>query len=480
MYPMSITERYLFKMIQPISLYQLADVSKGASMGENIEFSSVAIDTRTLNQGDLYIALKGEYFDGHQFIGKAVTKGCCGFVINNDADYIDEELEMTPYVTVDNTLKVLGDCSRINRENFQGKVIGLTGSSGKTSTKNMLESILTEVGSTCATQGNFNNEVGVPLTLLSINEKHKFAVVEMGARKKGDIKYLNDFVQPDVAILLNAGTAHIDIFGSQEAIVLTKGEIFSSLKIGGRAVVNIDDPAHQIWLDSLEGKDILTFSMDIKTANIYASNIESNDISTNFILNFMGNSQQVFLPVPGLHNVANSLAAFAAAIHLGFDLATIANGLSKLNASNGRLMTIPCSELLVVIDDSYNANPNSMCAAIDVLSLKQGFKIAVLGEMAELGDFSKKLHVELANYVAHSNVDKVYLIGTFSVEMAEIIGERAQAARTKSEVFESLKNKEEIFKTDVNRLVATSILIKGSRSTKMDELVEMIVKEATH
>lgn len=450
-------------------------------MGKNIEFSSVAIDTRTLNKGDLYIALKGENFDGHQFIGEAVHKGCSGYVVNNnDADLINKKLTLTPYIAVDNTLKTLGDCSRINRENFQGKVIGLTGSSGKTSTKNMLECVLTEMGSTCATQGNFNNEIGVPLTLLNINKEHKFAVVEMGARKKGDIGYLADFVQPDVAILLNAGTAHIDIFGSQEDIVHTKGEIFSSLKSGGRAVVNLDDPARQIWMDSLEGKEVLTFSVCVNTANIYASNIEQKDLSTTFILNFKGASQEVLLPVPGIHNVANSLAASAAAIHLGFDLKTIANGLAKLNASRGRLMTIPCSNQLVVIDDSYNANPSSMRAAIDVLSLKEGFKVAVLAEMVELGGLSKKLHMELAKYVAQSNIDKVYLIGPFADEMSELIGERAFVALTKNEVFECLIKNEEIFKTNVNKLVTTSVLIKGSRSTAMDELVDMIVKKAAH
>lgn len=467
-------------MIQPISLNQLTEASNGILKGENIEFSSVAIDTRTLKKGDLYIALKGDRFDGHEFIGKALESDCSGVVANNDTDFSNIKFGVTPCVSVNSTLKALGDCSRINRDNFKGKVIGLTGSSGKTSTKNMLECILTEVGSTCATQGNFNNEIGVPLTLLSINENHKFAVVEMGARNKGDIKYLNEFVQPDVAILLNAGTAHIDIFGSQENIIITKGEIFSSLKSDGLAVVNIDDPAHQIWLHSLEGKNVLTFSLSQQAANVYASKIEQKDLSTNFILNFKGVTQEVFLPAPGLHNVANSLAASAAAIHLGFDLKTIASGLAKLSASSGRLMTITCSEKLIVIDDSYNANPNSMRAAIDVLSLRPGFKVAVLGEMVELGDFSKKLHLELAEYVKQSKVDKVYLIGPFAFEMAELIGETAQVALTKNDVFECLKNNEEIFKTDKDKLEATSVLIKGSRSTAMDELVNMIVKKAAH
>ena len=465
-------------MIQAISLSQLANSANGQLNGEDINFSSVAIDTRALNRGDLYIALKGENFDGHQFIQEAVESGCSGLVINTHSGLLESDLKKIPHVAVENTLKALGDCARLNREAFKGKVVGLTGSSGKTSTKNMLECILAEKGSTYATHGNFNNEVGVPLTLLNINNSHQYAVVEMGARKKGDIEYLADFVQPDVAILLNAGTAHIDIFGSQENIILTKGEIFTSLKKGGLAVVNADDPAKQLWLDSLSSEAVLTFSLKDKSADLFGSNIESNDLVSTYILNHKGHSQKIHLPVPGIHNIANSLAASAAAIHLGFDLSSIANGLGKLSASKGRLMSIPCSERLVLIDDSYNANPNSMKAAIDVLALKQGFKIAVLGEMGELGDFSRKLHLELAKYVSSSEVDKVYLIGPFAIEMAEIIGEKAQVASTKNEVLDSLINDERIFELDKGAFVKTSVLIKGSRSTAMDELVDMIVKKA--
>ena len=470
--------RSWFKMIQSITLSQLANAANGLLKGEDISFSSVAIDTRSLNRGDLYIALKGEHFDGHQFIRKAVESGCTGFVINSNSGVLDSDLKQVPHVAVENTLKALGDCARLNREAFKGKVVGLTGSSGKTSTKNMLECVLAEKGSTYATHGNFNNEVGVPLTLLNIDSSHQYAVVEMGARKKGDIEYLADFVQPDVAILLNAGTAHIDIFGSQENIILTKGEIFTSLKEGGLAVVNADDPAKQIWLDSLSNEDVLTFSLENENADLFASEVESNDLSSTYILNHKNQTQKIVLPVPGIHNIANSLAASAAAVHLGFDLASIANGLKKLSASNGRLMTIPCSEKLVLIDDSYNANPSSMRAAIDVLALKQGYKIAILGEMAELGDFSKKLHLDLAKYVSKSEVDKVYLIGPFAGEMAELVGKKAKVSATKDEVFNSLVSEERIFELDENMLVATSVLIKGSRSTAMDELVDMIVKKA--
>lgn len=477
---MKIVGRYWFRMIEPISLSQLAVATEGQVVGEDVYFSTIATDTRTLKEGDLYVALKGERFDGHQFLEQASQKGCSSFLIDAEFNLSEKKLQKVPHVIVNNTLRALGQCAHLNRQNFKGKIVGLTGSSGKTSTKNMLECILSEKGATYATQGNFNNEIGVPLTLLNINGTHEYAVIEMGARRRGDIEYLVDFVQPDVAVLLNAGTSHIDVFGSQENIVIGKGEIFSSLKSDGLAVVNADDPAKQVWLDSLQGKNVLTFSLSDSEANVFASDIKLGHLSSDFILNYQGESKEIVLPAPGLHNIANGLAASAAAIHLGISLSAIARGFSKLNASQGRLMTVPCSENLVIIDDSYNANPSSMRAAIDVLSLKHGFKVAILGEMAELGDFSKKLHLELAIYLSQSNVDKVYLICPYATEMSEKIGKRATVCKTKKAIFDSLSENERIFENDRHELVMTNVLIKGSRSTAMDELVDMIIKKAAH
>lgn len=467
-------------MVESILLSQIADATGGRVVGGDMAFSSVTIDTRALNEGDLYVALKGERFDGHQFLEQAIEKGCAGFMINNSFELSHGVPKSVPHILVSDTLRALGKVGQINRQNFKGKVVGLTGSSGKTSTKNMLEGILSEKGPTYATHGNFNNEIGVPLSLLNIAKDHQYAVIEMGARRRGDIKYLAEFVQPDIAILLNAGTAHIDVFGSQENIVLGKGEIFTSLQEGALAVVNADDPAKQRWLDSLKEHEVLTFSMSDSNADVFATDIYASDLLSRFTLNFKGDREQVELPLPGLHNIANSLAASAAAIHLGLGLSTIAKGLAKLSASHGRLMTVPCSENLEVIDDSYNANPSSMRAAIDVLSLKQGFKIAALGEMAELGDFAPKLHLELAKYIRQSQIDKVYLIGPFAADMSEIIGERASVCCSKEEIFESLSKNENLFEADSCSPVTISILVKGSRSAAMDELVDMIVKKAAH
>lgn len=468
-------------MLKPVSLSVLNEAISGKMLGNDVQVSNVSIDTRAIQQGDLYIALKGEHFDGHQFVEQAALKKCIAVVVS-DLSVLERVVKdyAVSGLCVENTLRALGECGRINRQQFKGAVVGLTGSSGKTTTKNMLESILSEKGPTCATQGNYNNEVGVPLTLLNIKSEHQFAVVEMGARKIGDIKYLADFVQPDVAILLNAGTAHIDVFGSQENIVKGKGEIYSSLKKEGCAVVNFDDPAKDIWLAALEDRKVLTFSLECADADIYASAIETDSATCKFVINHNGICEEIFLPMPGKHNILNSLAASAAAIHLGFDLQTIASGLKKLNSVAGRLLSIPCNENLEVIDDSYNANPASMKAAIEVLSARAGFKIAVLGEMAELGDFSKKLHLELAKFIAQSEIDKVYLLGTYAQEMKQVLGTKAIAAESKLAVLDSLEKTDHIFeiKQDDSALVKTSILIKGSRSTSMDELVEMIIKRA--
>ncbi|MFV1871752.1 MAG: UDP-N-acetylmuramoyl-tripeptide--D-alanyl-D-alanine ligase [Oleiphilus sp.] len=467
-------------MMQSISLSQLAKQTSGDLIGPDAEFSSISIDSRTVAPSDLFIAIKGDRFDGHEFIETVEKSGCSLFVVSSDSEKMKKKLSRVSYLRVENTLLALGECGRINRENFQGKVVGLTGSTGKTSTKNMLEAILSEKGATCATQGNFNNEIGVPLTLLKINTSHQYAVVEMGARKIGDIAYLTQLVQPDVSILLNAGTAHIDIFGSQENIVKGKGEIFGALRPNGHAVVNLDDPAHLVWLEALQEKSVFSFSLTNKKADVFASEIVCQEQFTTYILNYGGSKQEIRLPIPGEHNVANSLAAAAAALALGFDIKMIAKGLAGLAQSEGRLMTIPCSESLELIDDSYNANPTSMKAAIDVLSLKNGCKIAVLGEMGELGDFAQKLHIDVARHIANSHVDTVYLIGPYASDMKKEIGERAVVASSKQEILEYLDKNDDIFSTNSRPLSEISVLVKGSRSTAMDELVNMIIKKAAH
>jgi len=456
-------------MIKALSLSQLAQKTDGKLYGSDVIFSRVSTDTRTIKNGDLYIALKGEKFNGFDYIDRAVQADCSAVVMNS-CEAVNESLTADkPLLLVSDSIRALGEAASLNRLAMKGPVIGLTGSSGKTTTKNMIATILSEEGETCSTEGNFNNEIGVPLTLLNIDERHDFAVVEMGARSPGDISYLSGFVQPDVAILLNVGVAHIDIFGSYESIVATKSEIFDALKPDGIAIINADDPAINIWQKKLGDKQKLSFSVQDEKADIYASEICCDADSSSFNLHYQDTSMAINLPMPGLHNVSNSLAAAAAAIAVGIAPVSISKGLTKLISTEGRLHASKLSQNLTLIDDSYNANPASMKASLDVLSLRSGYKVAVLGEMAELGALSESLHIDVAKYAAKTSIDKFYFIGRYAELMSACVENRSVVSNNKQDIadllFKSLEKEE-------------SVLVKASRSACLDELVEMIKERA--
>jgi len=458
-------------MISPISLTKLADQTNGKLSGEELSFGSISIDTRTINEGDLFIAIKGESFDGHHYIKQAINAGCCALVINdsvklNAANTVRvEQKKSKPYLYVNDTQKALGEVASLNRQSFSGTVFGITGSSGKTSTKNMLAAILNEKGKTCATEGNFNNEIGVPLTLLNIDASHSYAVIEMGARSKGDICYLANFVRPDVAILLNAGSSHIDIFGSYQHIVEAKGEIFESLSDEGVAIINVDDPAIAKWEKLTEGKRTLSFSLADINADVYASETSCEVNGSVFNLNYAGEVQKINLPIPGEHNVLNSLAATAAALAIGFELQNIANGLAKLKPTSGRLNTTCLQQNISVIDDSYNANPASVKASLDVLALRNGLKVAVLGEMGELGKHALDLHLEVAEYGSRTSIEQFLLIGPHAEDMALKLDGRGKTFSSKQEIFDHLC---------AELTGEETILVKGSRSAGMDEIVNLL------
>ncbi|MFT5716741.1 MAG: UDP-N-acetylmuramoyl-tripeptide--D-alanyl-D-alanine ligase [Oleiphilaceae bacterium] len=463
-------------MIESALLSQLAALESGVLNGHDMSFDSVSIDTRTLGKGDLFIAIRGDSFDGHDYINQAEDGGCCGVVVEKSLN------SSIPSVQLRNATHALGTIAGINRTAFKGTVFGLTGSTGKTTTKNMLATILELKAPTCATAGNFNNEIGVPLTLLNISERHRFAVIEMGARNIGDIEYLGQFVKPDVAILLNAGVAHIDVFGSYENIVSGKGEIFNALGDQGIAVVNADDPAAELWVKQLQDKTIYSFALSAlsfsgKAANtlrkvkhkIWAENIVCRAESSEYTLHFNDQTQEVNLTAPGMHNIANSLAAAAASLAVGVPLKIIAQGLSNLKSFRGRLETTKLKHDLHLIDDSYNANPQSMIAALNVLSLYGGHTVAVLGEMAELGGLSEQLHCELAEYAASTKIDAFYFVGAYAESMKKIVGTRAQCFESNALLGNQLSK--ELMSGEI-------VLVKGSRSAAMDEIVELMKRRA--
>lgn len=448
-------------MIAPMTLKQLQDRCGGELVGEDLAFSSVCIDTRKVATNDLFVALEGENFDAHDFIEQIEALGAA-FVLNRNVEGLSKA-----HLLVDDTRAALGHIAGFCRDQFEHPVIAITGSSGKTTARNMLSAILSLRGEVCTTLANQNNEIGVPLTLLSLEKKQVAAVVELGARHCGDISYLGQFVNPDIAILLNAGSAHIGEFGGYDNLVKAKGEIYKTLKQGGLAIVNLDDGAHDSWLNEITGKRVLTYSANDSVADVYCSEVNNQSAGARFNLHYQDRTQTVSLPVPGVHNISNALAAASAAISLGYSLGEVAEGLLAYQAETGRLTRKALSESLMLIDDSYNANPASMVAAIDVLALESGLTIAVLGEMGELGADEERLHREVAKHAASSDIDEFWLIGRFAQAMSDVIGERARVFCTKEEIALAMSQIEN---------EPTTVLLKASRFVALEGVIELYMR----
>jgi UDP-N-acetylmuramoyl-tripeptide--D-alanyl-D-alanine ligase len=449
-------------MIAPISSHALLHRIEGETQTE-LMISDVCIDSRQITPGATFIALRGERVDGHHYVADALNAGAGAAIVEHWVADVPKERQ----IRVSDTVAALTQLSAINRERFQGRVVGVTGSSGKTTTKTMLRTVLMGKAPTVATEGNQNNELGVPLTLLRIGSEHHFAIVEMGARAQGDLSYLGRFVKPDVAILLNAGLAHVGVFGSYQNTVRAKGEIYSSLGPRGVAIVNLDQAAADQWLELLSGKSVLTYSAAGKAADVQAEHPVCDAAGTRFGIVWRDQRIDVFLPLAGRHNMENALAVTAAALALGLSLPEIADGLAQCRPEAGRQQIRNAACGARVLDDTYNANPASMRAALDVLGLYPAPKIAVLGQMAELGEQARAEHLALAQELAQGPVQAVFLLGPHAPEMACCIGERARAFEHRAEL--------------VDALLATLrgdevILVKGSRAAAMEEIVQCLLE----
>lgn len=447
-------------MISAMHLSELGERLGTAVHGPDATFTQVVTDSRVVDASSLFIALRGERFDGHDFIPEVIERGCAAIVSEYAID------GTVPHLQVVDSRLALAQAGAINREKFKGSVIGITGSSGKTTTKNMLDAVLSNIAKTTVTQANFNNEIGVPQTLLALDHSDGFAVVEMGARHQGDIAYLGQFVRPNVAILLNAGLAHLGEFGSYEAIVEAKGEIYQCLAKAGTAVVNLDDPAAQTWLARLDPARVISYSMNgNEQADIQARDIVCEASQSRYRLSSAQVECDVTVPLPGQHNIANSLAVAAVLQGLKLPLTNLDSGLARMAQTGGRLAFDLLPNGTRVIDDSYNANPLSVRASLEVLALQSGRRIAVLGEMGELGSEAKALHLELARFAKTLPIQGYFLIGRFADDMAHELGTSAQAYSGKAELIAALSAKLE---------GAEAVLLKGSRSEAMEDvLVEL-------
>lgn len=447
-------------------LSKAAEVLGGKLVGEDVTFTSISTDSRAIEPGNLFIALQGEKFDGSQFVDLAAQKGAVAAMVNT-ANYHGETMRC-PLLLVEDTRLALGKLAGYWRNQFSIPVVGVTGSNGKTTVKEMLTAVLREAAgrddAVLATQGNFNNDIGMPLTLLKLRKHHRYAVIEMGMNHAGEIDYLTRLARPNVAIINNAGNAHMANLGSLEAIARTKGEIFVGLSQHGVAVINADENFAPMWRELAKGNNIIEFAINAPAAikaqwqaSNFGSHIEVKTPAGPFLAN---------LQVPGIHNVRNALAATAAAIALAVSPAKIAVGLGKFSGVAGRLQRKPALLGATVIDDSYNANPASLRAAMEVLAQAKGKKILVLGDMGELGMEAAKLHAEMGAEARELGVNKMYAIGELSNFAVQEFGIGALHFDELEDLMQSLKTQ-----LDTN----TTILVKGSRFMKM----ERVVKELT-
>jgi len=424
-----------------------------------LAFESVSTDTRTIEPGALFVALRGDNFDGHDYLDLAAEKGAI-------AALVDCECEATiPLIKTEDTKLALGTLAAHWRQQLDLKVIGLTGSNGKTTVKEMLTSIFSEVGNVTSTAGNFNNDIGLPLTLLKIKPEHEYAVIEMGANHKNEIAYLTNLTRPDVALLNNAGPAHLEGFGSLQGVAEAKAEIFSGLSSEGVAIINRDDQFAEYWASVCSDYKTMSFGLS-KTADV-RTDIDEEDYSGAFVLNTPVGSIDIELNVLGLHNLKNALAASAVAVASEVNLQAIQTGLQKFNGVKGRLQLNKAANDSLIIDDSYNANPASVRAAIDVLSAQKMKSILVLGDMGELGENAVELHAELGRYAKEKNIDQLMSFGDLSSHAAQSFGENGISFKEKKELIA-------VAKKQLEEKVA--VLVKGSRGMHMEDVVAALTE----
>lgn len=453
-------------MIRNYQLTELAQACGATLVGTDCSISAITTDSRKAGAGSLFVTLKGERFDAHQFVPQVAQAGAAAALVSQR-----QSVELSQLLVQDR-LAALGALGQFNRQNFTGKVVAVTGSAGKTTVKEMLAAMLSRVAPTLATQGNLNNEIGAPLTLLEINADHQYAVVELGASAVGEIRRTVALTQPDVAILNNAMEAHVEGFGSLARIVEAKSEIYEGLSSAGVGIVNLDDPAASYWMAKLAelNRDTLTFGTDPGADLCAEALVQRADGCFDFTLQLQGYGYRVSLNVMGRHMVLNALAAMAAWVALELPIEEAIAGLAAYRGFKGRLQVHSLSEKLQLIDDSYNANPGSMRAAVDVLTSLAGPHTLVLGAMAELGEADVELHRELGEYIAKAQVERLVATGELmrhAVEAAHKGGVDAHYCTDKNEIM-----------TQLQSVDAGAVLVKGSRSAAMDKVVAALIERS--
>jgi UDP-N-acetylmuramoyl-tripeptide--D-alanyl-D-alanine ligase len=452
-------------MMPALTLNQALSWVGGRPSGDwqgDVSFTNVSTDTRKIARGDLFVALRGENFDGHGFIDTARQAGAVAAVV----DRVDESVAL-PQLVVDDTVNALAALAGGIRDLSDARFVAVTGSSGKTTVREMVAAILGQMGNTLATEGNLNNHIGVPLTLFRLAPDHKYAAIELGASGVGEIAHTVEVVRPDVAILTNAGQAHLEGFGSYDNIVLAKGEIIDGLTDNGVAVLNLDDPAFDQWKQRAGRRRVRSVSgRGRRDADFRPADVQIDGPDMSFTAQGPNGWQcDIRLSLQGEHNISNALMAIAAAQAVGASDDAIQRGLAGLKAFKGRLQTLKLSPRWTVIDDSYNANPASMKAAIEVLASHPGYRTAVLGAMAELGAEAESMHQDVGRFARSRGVDRLLVVGSGCEGYVKGFGAAAEVCSSHDDAVRRLFERSDDSQT---------VLVKGSRSSAMDIVVEGI------
>ena len=443
-------------------LSEVALWTHGTLYGRDVPLRGVGTDTRQLAPGMLFVAIRGERVDGHDFLAQASAAGAAGALVERRVP--DAQL---PQVQVADTLAALGDLASAVRARSSVQVVGITGSSGKTTVKNLCAAILEGVAPTHATAGNQNNEIGLPLSLLNMRDDARYAVLEMGAGKPGDIAYLAGIARPYVALVNNVAPAHLERMGSIEGVAETKGAIYAALPADGIAVINAEDAFAGYFAAQAGTRSVLRFGL-VADADVRAGDVHSDLAGSRFELITPAGRAAVMLPLPGLHNVRNALAAAALAHALEVAPPQIAAGLAHAGAVGGRLARRVMPGGWTLIDDSYNANPGSVAAAIETLALAGGETWLVLGDLAELGPGAPALLAELGRKAHTAGIARLWTVGRLSAEASRAFGHAARHFDDQAALAAALR---------AELHAGVTCLVKGSRSAAMERVIDQLEQE---
>lgn len=443
------------------TLAAAAHIMNGTLLGTDRSYAGVSTDTRMLGQDELFFALQGPNFDGGAFVSAAAERSAAAAVL---CEAVDVDI---PQITVDDTRLALGTLAASWRQRMPAKVIGITGSNGKTTVKAILANCLSQSAETLATRGNLNNDIGMPLMLLSLSENHRYAVIEMGANHPGEIAYLTSLARPDVVLITNAAPAHLEGFGDLDGVASAKGEILQGDVSPVFVVLNADDPYFAYWNSLLSGDTVISFGVEAN-ASVFATDVEADGDLMIFSLHIHAEEIPIRLPLAGIHNVSNACAAAAVLHGLGMDGKQIRQGLESVQAVSGRLQPVERITTVTVYDDSYNANPQSVIAAAEFLAAQPGHNWLVLGDMGELGEDEVLLHKAVGRAAKRLGIDRILATGKLSKNTVKTFGNGAQWYENIDGLVEELQR---------TATEDTNILIKGSRFMEMERVVEALINE---